>query len=358
MVFNLCFTFTCMSNEEVLPPPPPSSSSTTTTTSTTASTVPPAHLRINVKHLKQPRSLTAPGGTLIDFVPMGSSSTHIPMPVPQHKGIIVQHLSSLPATDSNNETKISATTSTTSSTTSTVETESVSDRERERGRGQKKEEDANAWGVGRAGMLYRDLASSRLGGAFIASHIRIPDGGPVPDVVHFHSVSFQLIFCQQGWVDVVYEDQGPPIKLTRGDCVIQPPGIRHRVLKASKGLEVVEIGLPAEHLTEVDHEVCRFRSGLSKKCHHSRPSSFLLPHCPFSFHFVGGRCNSQPQHCGRIESGMDNVSCSAKQKMRCGRVPAKKRTLPLQQYARSDRAGKYETQALRQTPKASQALEC
>jgi hypothetical protein len=42
----------------------------------------------------------------------------------------------------------------------------------------------------------------------IASHIRIPDGGPVPDMVHFHKVGFQLIFCIKGWVDVVYEDQG------------------------------------------------------------------------------------------------------------------------------------------------------
>ena len=30
-------------------------------------------------------------------------------------------------------------------------------------------------------MHYRDLIPSRLGGSIIASHIRIPDGGPVPD---------------------------------------------------------------------------------------------------------------------------------------------------------------------------------
>jgi len=36
--------------------------------------------------------------------------------------------------------------------------------------------------AGRAGMLYRDLIPNRLGGRFIASHIRIPDAGPVPDV--------------------------------------------------------------------------------------------------------------------------------------------------------------------------------
>lgn len=113
--------------------------------------------------------------------------------------------------------------------------------------------DQAPWVIGRAGMMYRDLVPSRLGGAMIASHIRIPDGGPVPDMVHFHRVGFQLIFCIKGWVDVLYEDQGGPIRLHPGDCFIQPPEIRHRVLEASDGIEVIEIGVPAEHVTEIDH---------------------------------------------------------------------------------------------------------
>ena len=113
--------------------------------------------------------------------------------------------------------------------------------------------DQAPWVIGRAGMHYRDLVPSRLGGAIIASHIRIPDGGPVPDMVHFHKVGFQLIFCIKGWVDVVYEDQGDRIRLTAGDCFIQPPEIRHRVLEASDGIEVIEIGVPADHVTEIDH---------------------------------------------------------------------------------------------------------
>ncbi|MBI3671927.1 MAG: cupin domain-containing protein, partial [Rhizobiales bacterium] len=112
--------------------------------------------------------------------------------------------------------------------------------------------DQAPWIIGRAGMEYRDLVPSRLGGAVIASHIRVPDG-PVPDMVHFHKVGFQLIFCLKGWVDVVYEDQGGPLRLTAGDCFIQPPMIRHRVLQAGDGIEVIEIGVPAEHVTEIDH---------------------------------------------------------------------------------------------------------
>jgi len=115
--------------------------------------------------------------------------------------------------------------------------------------------DQAPWIVGRAGMQYRDLIPSRLGGSIIASHIRIPDGGPVPDMVHYHTVGFQLIFCYRGWVDLVYEDQGPPFRLHAGNCVIQPPEIRHRVLHASDNIEVIEIGVPAEHITTIDHEM-------------------------------------------------------------------------------------------------------
>ena len=108
---------------------------------------------------------------------------------------------------------------------------------------------------GRAGMLYRDLIPTRLGGRYIASHISIPDGGPVADWVHYHRVALQLIFVRRGWVRVVYQDQGEPFVMNEGDLVLQPPGIRHRVLESSPGLEVVEISAPALHATFADHEL-------------------------------------------------------------------------------------------------------
>jgi len=112
-----------------------------------------------------------------------------------------------------------------------------------------------SWGSGRAGMRYRDLIPSRLGGRFIASHIEVCDGGPVPDQVHHHAIRFQLIFCQRGWVDVIYQDQGPAFRMNAGDAVLQPPHIRHRVLASSAGARVVEIGCPAEHDTLFDHDL-------------------------------------------------------------------------------------------------------
>ena len=110
-------------------------------------------------------------------------------------------------------------------------------------------------GEGRAGMLYRDLIPSRLGGRYIASHIMIPEGGPVSDWVHYHHVRFQMIYVRSGWVRVAYENQGEPFVMVAGDLVLQPPEIRHRVFESSPGLEVVEIGCPALHPTLADHEM-------------------------------------------------------------------------------------------------------
>jgi quercetin dioxygenase-like cupin family protein len=110
-------------------------------------------------------------------------------------------------------------------------------------------------GEGRAGMHYRDLIPSRLGGRYIASHITIAQGGPVPDWVHYHRVAFQMIYVRKGWVRIVYEDQGEPFVMHAGDLVLQPPEIRHRVLESSPGLEVVEISCPALHETLADHDM-------------------------------------------------------------------------------------------------------
>jgi quercetin dioxygenase-like cupin family protein len=109
-------------------------------------------------------------------------------------------------------------------------------------------------GTGRAGMGYRDLIPGRWDGRWIASHITVPDGGPVPDDVHFHHLDVQFLVVRRGWVDVLYEGSGPAIRMEPGDVVLQPPGIRHRVLATSPGFEIIEVASPADHLTEFDHD--------------------------------------------------------------------------------------------------------
>ena len=109
--------------------------------------------------------------------------------------------------------------------------------------------------VGRAGMQYRDLIPSRHGGHVIASHIVIPGSGPIADYVHHHDINFQVIFVRSGRVKVVYEDQGEPFWMEAGDCVLQPPHIRHRVLESADDCEVIEVASPGEHPTFVEHEL-------------------------------------------------------------------------------------------------------
>ncbi|HRI03138.1 MAG TPA: cupin domain-containing protein [Pyrinomonadaceae bacterium] len=112
-----------------------------------------------------------------------------------------------------------------------------------------------SWIKGRAGMEYRDLIPDRMGGKVIASHIRLTTGGEVPDYVHYHKIDFQMIYCLKGRIKVVYEDQGGSFWLETGDCVLQPPEIRHRVLECEANSEVIEITMPAEHETWVEHDI-------------------------------------------------------------------------------------------------------
>lgn len=165
----------------------------------------PGVLRIGVPGNTVPQTRTAPNGTRIEFVP-AAPEPMVPTPAPQAS---IRRFGTA----------------------------------------------SSAWARGRAGMLYRDLIPDRAGGYLIASHIRIPDGGPVPDDIHHHAIRFQFIYCRRGWVRLVYEDQGEPFVLKAGDCVLQPPHIRHRVLEASDGLEVVELACPADHETALDHEM-------------------------------------------------------------------------------------------------------
>lgn len=163
----------------------------------------PGHLRLACADVAETRELTAPNGTLVELV---AAEPALAVP-PLRASFVVSELARA------------------------------------------------TWTAGRAGMRYRDLIPDRQGGRFVASHIRIDAGGPVADYVHFHRVAAQIIYCHRGSVRLVYEDQGPPFVMQAGDCLLQPPGIRHRVLECEPGLEVIEVVSPAAHETGVDHEL-------------------------------------------------------------------------------------------------------
>jgi len=110
------------------------------------------------------------------------------------------------------------------------------------------------WVQGRAGMSYRSLTGNH-NEISVASQIRIEGSGKVADWVHYHDVSFQTLFCIKGSAKLVYEDQGDPFIFKEGDCILQPPGIRHQVLESFDDLEVIEVTSPSDHATFSDFDM-------------------------------------------------------------------------------------------------------
>jgi quercetin dioxygenase-like cupin family protein len=64
-----------------------------------------------------------------------------------------------------------------------------------------------------------------------------------------HQTTFQLVYVLKGWIEFEYEGQGV-VRLEAGSCVHQPPAIRHRELGHSDDIEMLEVVLPADFVTE------------------------------------------------------------------------------------------------------------
>jgi len=101
----------------------------------------------------------------------------------------------------------------------------------------------------RAFFEYRDLGiAGATGGRFGAHVIRAVPGEKSPAAWHSHTLDFQMVYVTRGWVVFEYEGKGEHV-LRAGSCVLQPPGIRHRELRHSDDLELIEITAPAEFAT-------------------------------------------------------------------------------------------------------------
>lgn len=101
----------------------------------------------------------------------------------------------------------------------------------------------------RAFFEYRGLGiSGATGGKFGAHVIRAVPGRHSEPKWHTHDLDFQMVYVTKGWVVFEYEGQGEHI-LREGSCVLQPAGIRHREVRHSDDLELIEITSPAEFAT-------------------------------------------------------------------------------------------------------------
>ena len=113
---------------------------------------------------------------------------------------------------------------------------------------------SNFTGGLRAFFDYRDLGvDDATQGKFSANVIRAVPGRHGEPAWHIHHLDFQMIYILQGWVTFEYEGQGE-VTFRPGSAALQPPGIRHREIKHSDDLELIEITSPAEFKTESVNE--------------------------------------------------------------------------------------------------------
>ena len=101
----------------------------------------------------------------------------------------------------------------------------------------------------RAFFEYRHMGiPEATNGAYGAHVIRAVPGEESPGAWHSHQLDFQLVYVTKGWVVFEYEGEGEHM-LREGSCVLQPPGIRHREVRHSEDMELIEITSPAEFTT-------------------------------------------------------------------------------------------------------------
>src|SRR5207237_4892720 len=65
---------------------------------------------------------------------------------------------------------------------------------------------------------------------------------------HLHDCKLQFVYVLKGWVLFEYEGVGQ-VMMKAGSCFYQPPRIRHREIRHSKNLEMIEIVGPADFKT-------------------------------------------------------------------------------------------------------------
>jgi quercetin dioxygenase-like cupin family protein len=96
---------------------------------------------------------------------------------------------------------------------------------------------------------YRDLGIRRATKGKVVAHVIRARPGKAPHGEwHYHAVNVQFVYVLKGWVLFEYEGVGK-VMMKAGSCFYQPPRIRHRELKHSRDVEMLEIVSPAKFKT-------------------------------------------------------------------------------------------------------------
>src|SRR3954467_14018734 len=96
---------------------------------------------------------------------------------------------------------------------------------------------------------YRDLGIKRATqGKLVAHVIRARPGKAPHGEWHSHDCELQFVYVLKGWVLFEYEGVGR-VMMKAGSCFYQPPNIKHREIRHSKNLEMIEVVSPAAFKT-------------------------------------------------------------------------------------------------------------
>jgi quercetin dioxygenase-like cupin family protein len=96
---------------------------------------------------------------------------------------------------------------------------------------------------------YRDLGIKRATGGKVVAHVIRARKGKAPHGEwHAHDCRVQFVYVLKGWVLFEYEGVGR-VMMKAGSCFYQPPNIRHREIRHSRNVEMMEIVSPASFRT-------------------------------------------------------------------------------------------------------------
>jgi mannose-6-phosphate isomerase-like protein (cupin superfamily) len=96
---------------------------------------------------------------------------------------------------------------------------------------------------------YRDLGIRRATRGKVVAHvIRARQGKAPHGEWHAHDCDVQFVYVLKGWALFEYEGIGK-VLMKAGSCFYQPPRIRHRELRHSRNLEMIEVVAPARFRT-------------------------------------------------------------------------------------------------------------
>jgi mannose-6-phosphate isomerase-like protein (cupin superfamily) len=96
---------------------------------------------------------------------------------------------------------------------------------------------------------YRDLGIKRATQGKVVAHVIRARPGKAPHGEwHYHATNVQFVYVLKGWVLFEYEGVGK-VMMKAGSCFYQPPRIRHREIKHSRDVQMLEIVAPATFKT-------------------------------------------------------------------------------------------------------------